>query len=108
MQDTKATKKMGIGEIIKQEVQPQYLVSNILAGTIIGVLTIIAEISFGALIFSGDLSALIGRGIGLMLFGAFSIILMVALTSFFPSTVARPHEIPAAIIALATMEDKET
>jgi sulfate permease, SulP family len=101
MPDTKSIKKASFSQIIREEIQPKFMVSSILAGVIIGILTIIVEISFAALIFSGDLSPFIGRGIGLMLFGAFSIGLVVALTSSFPGTVARPHEIPAAILALA-------
>lgn len=54
-------------QIKKEEFQPKFLVSSILAGFIISILTVIAEISFAALIFSGDLSDYIGRGIGFRL-----------------------------------------
>jgi SulP family sulfate permease len=57
------------------------------------------RISFAALIFSGDLSQFTGRGIGLTLFGAFAMLLVVALTSSFPAMVATPQDSPAAILA---------
>jgi len=85
---------------IAAEFSPRSLIPNILAGIIIGTLTVIVEISFGALIFSGPLSAYVFNGIGCTLFGAFVISAVVALTSSFPGTIARPHEIPAAILAI--------
>jgi SulP family sulfate permease len=82
------------------QLAPSKLIPNLLAGIIIGTLTVIVEISFGALIFSGPLSVYVFNGIGCTLFGAFIISGAVALTSSFPGTIARPHEIPAAILAI--------
>jgi sulfate permease, SulP family len=79
---------------------PRTLIPNVCAGVIVGTLTVIVEISFGALIFSGPLSVFVFNGIGCTLFGAFVISGAVALTSSFPGTIARPHEIPAAILAI--------
>jgi SulP family sulfate permease len=82
------------------QLSPSKLIPNVLAGIIVGTLTVIVEISFGALIFSGPLSPYVFNGIGCTLFGAFIISGAVALTSSFPGTIARPHEIPAAILAI--------
>jgi SulP family sulfate permease len=56
--------------------------------------------AFAALIFSGPLAGYVSRGISFVLFGAFIIGVWSALTSSYAGTVARPHEIPAAILAL--------
>lgn len=75
-------------------------VTVLTAGLISGVLTITMGCAFSALIFSGPLSCFVSRGISLILFGAFTLGIFTALTSSYEGTVARPHEIPAAIIAL--------
>jgi sulfate permease, SulP family len=95
--DEKTMKK---ASLLLSEFSPRRLIPNVLAGIIIGTLTVIVEISFGALIFSGPLSVYVFNGIGCTLFGAFVISGAVALTSSFPGTIARPHEIPAAILAI--------
>ncbi|OPY00449.1 MAG: putative sulfate transporter [Syntrophorhabdus sp. PtaB.Bin047] len=70
------------------------------AGLISGVLTIAMGCAFSALIFSGPLSGYIATGVKLILFGAFLLGAITAFTSSYAGTVARPHEIPAAVIAL--------
>ncbi len=75
-------------------------VTILTAGLISGVLTITMGCAFSALIFSGPLSGFVTRGIDLILFGAFVIGIFTSLTSSYAGTVARPHEIPVAIIAL--------
>ena len=74
--------------------------TSLTAGLIAGVLTITMGTAFSALIFSGPLSGFISQGISLILLGAFIMGALVALKSSYPGTVARPHEIPAAILAL--------
>ncbi|NLT22452.1 MAG: sodium-independent anion transporter, partial [Syntrophorhabdus sp.] len=70
------------------------------AGLISGVLTIAMGCAFSALIFSGPLSGYIATGVKLILFGAFLLGAITAFASSYAGTVARPHEIPAAVIAL--------
>lgn len=84
----------------RSEFQPRVLLPSITAGFIAAIITISIEISLAALIFSGDLSQYLGRGIGLMLFGAFMIGIVVTLTSSLPGMVALPQDTPAAIFAL--------
>ncbi|MBA4418072.1 MAG: hypothetical protein C0392_09205 [Syntrophus sp. (in: bacteria)] len=79
---------------------PQQYLTSLTAGFISGLLTVIMATAFAALIFSGPLAGYVSRGIGFILFGAFIIGAWSALTSSYAGTVARPHEIPAAIIAL--------
>jgi SulP family sulfate permease len=75
-------------------------VTSLSAGLISGVLTVTMGIAFAALIFSGPLSGFISRGISLILLSTLIIGTFVAWTSSYKGTVAHPHEIPAAILAL--------
>ena len=84
----------------KAELAPDRLITSLTAGLIAGVLTITMGTAFSALIFSGPLSGFVSQGISLILCGACIIGALVALTSSYAGTVARPHEIPAAILAL--------
>lgn len=88
-----------IGHLKTQIVSGQ-LITSLTAGVISGVLTITMGIAFAALIFSGPLSSFVSRGISLILLSSLIIGVLVALTSSYAGTVARPHEIPAAILAL--------
>lgn len=83
-----------------EEFQPQKLVPSLTAGLIVGVTDISVEISLAALIFSGVLAPYVAHGIGFILFGAFSILLLGALTSSIPGTMIIPQDTPAAILAL--------
>lgn len=98
---------------LKKEFQPKILLPSLTAGLIAAIVTISMEISLAALIFSGDLREFLGGGIGLMLFGAFVVGIVVALTTSLPGTISVPQDTPAAIIALisaaiaVTMKDAE-
>lgn len=84
----------------KQEFQPKVLFPSLTAGLIAAIVTISMEISLAALIFSGDLSQFLAGGIGLMLFGAFVVGIVVALLTSLPGTISVPQDTPAAIFAL--------
>ena len=86
--------------MVKRQRDLGRLVTSVTAGLISGVLTVTMGIAFAALIFSGPLSEFISRGISLILLSALIIGIFVAWTSSYEGTVARPHEIPAAILAL--------
>jgi sulfate permease, SulP family len=92
---------MNLSEI-KREFQPNVLLSSISAGIIVTLIDISIEISLAALIFSGNLSQFLPRGIGLMLFGAMAIGIVTAVTTSLPGIVALPQDTPAAIFALIT------
>jgi SulP family sulfate permease len=85
---------------IKKEFQPSNLLPSITAGLIATIVTISTEISLAALIFSGKLSPFLAGGIGLMLFGAFVMGIVVSLTTSLPGIVTIPQDTPAAILAL--------
>ena len=86
--------------IALQKLQPGQLLSSLTAGLISGMVSIIIAISFAALIFSGDLADHVASGIGLALFSACAIGLVVTATSSFPGTIAGTQDSPAAILAL--------
>jgi SulP family sulfate permease len=83
-----------------EEFQPKKLVSSLTAGLIVGITDVSVEISLAALIFSGVLAPFVAHGIGFILFGAFTILLIGALTSSIPGTMTIPQDTPAAILAL--------
>ncbi len=85
---------------VKQEFRPNVLFPSLTAGIISAIVGVSLEISLAALIFSGDLSQFLGQGIGLMLFGAFAMGIIVALTTSLPGMVGMPQDTPAAIVAL--------
>lgn len=80
--------------------QPKMLIPGLTAGLIIGITDISLEISLAALIFSGVLAPYVAYGIGFILFGAFTLLLLGALTSSIPGTMIIPQDTPAAILAL--------
>ena len=83
-----------------KEFQLKKLIPSLTAGFIIGVTDVSFEISLAALIFSGALAPYVAYGIGFVLFGAFMILLLSALTSSIPGTITIPQDTPAAILAL--------
>lgn len=82
------------------ELRPRRLLPSLTAGFVVGILAIIIQISFAALIFSGELSVFVQSGIGFTLFGALMIGIVTALASSYPGMIALPQDSPAAILAL--------
>jgi len=85
---------------ILNEFDPKKLIPGLTAGLIVGITDVSMEISLAALIFSGVLSPYVAHGIGFILFGAFAILLIGALTSSIPGAMTIPQDTPAAILAL--------
>ena len=91
---------MSLIKEVKKELQPGLLLPGLTAGFIAAIVSISIMISLAALIWSGPLHPFLGNGIGFLLFGAFVIGVIVALTSSLPGVVAIPQDTPAAILAL--------
>lgn len=73
-------------------------------GFVGGVIVLPLTISFALLIFSAeDLSPFASSGIGLVLFGAFIMQLIIALTSSVPGMMGGPQDSPAAILGLTAV-----
>ncbi len=94
-------RRQRIGHILR-EFHPVRLLRSLFTGIIIGCLVIIIEISYAALIFSGDLAVYMPRGVGLTLFGACLLGLMLALKSSFHCVIAIPHSSAAVMLTLLT------
>jgi SulP family sulfate permease len=70
------------------------------AGVVVGLITIILEISLASLLFSGELSAYLTRGIGFLLFGSIVVLLIASLTSRFAGVIVTPEDTPVVLLTL--------
>jgi len=69
-------------------------------GIMIAAIDIFFEISLSTLMFSGELSDYIPAGIGMLLFGAMVMNIIVSLTSSVPGIIAVPQDSTVAILAI--------
>lgn len=76
-------------------------VTGITAGLVVGLIVIVFSISLATLIFSGEMSSYVSRGIGLFLFGGFGMCIVLAILGSMPGTAIGPQDGPAALIAVA-------
>ena len=84
-----------------QAVNPRQVFTNITAGLITGLLFVVLSISLATLIFNGDMEPFLSRGIGLFLFSAVALAVVVALLGKFHGFVVPPQDAPAALLAVA-------
>ena len=85
---------------LRFELQPARLLPTITATLIVWLIGVIVTISYGALIFSGDLSDHIDAGIGLALISATAALIFTALLSSYPGMIGFPQDTTAALMAL--------
>jgi SulP family sulfate permease len=79
------------------------LFSTVSIGLVCGAIALPLTISFGVLIYSGDVAAFAPLGIGMLLFGSLVMQLAVAFGSSVRGMVAGPQDSPAAILGLAAV-----
>ena len=84
---------------LRQDLRPQRLLPILTVALISGLVVTTYEISFGSLIFSGDLSPFLSNGIGFCLMGAVLIGSIAALLSGNPGMIAIPTVGSAVIVA---------
>ncbi|NJN79985.1 MAG: hypothetical protein HC797_05680 [Anaerolineales bacterium] len=77
------------------------LITSITAGLVAGLIVIVFCISLATLIFSGEMSPYVSRGIGLFLFGGFAMSVLISIFGSLPGTAIGPQDGPAALIAVA-------
>src|SRR5258706_1082280 len=77
------------------------VVKRITAGLVVGLIEIVSSISLASLIFSGEMSPYLSRGIGLFLFGGLVMSIVVTFLGSLPGTGIGPQDGPAALIAVA-------
>ncbi len=87
---------------LQPKFQPRQIMPIVTAALISGLVVITYQISFGSLIFSGDLSPYASNGIGFCLMGVVLIGVIEALLSGSPGLVANPTAGSAAIVAAIT------
>ena len=85
---------------IKKEFHPSLLLPSLTVGLLVSIMSMGTIVSLAAFIFSGSLSPFLAGGIGLVLFGALVMGIVVALTTSLPGMIAIPQDTPAAILAL--------
>jgi sulfate permease, SulP family len=83
------------------EIDSRQLITSLTAGLVAGLIVIVFCISLATLIFSGEMSAYISRGIGLFLFGGFVMSVMISIFGSLPGSVIGPQDGPAALVAVA-------
>ncbi len=85
---------------IRATLRPQRLLPILLAGVLIGVLEVALATSFATLIFSGDLSDHLARGVGMGLFSGAAGIAITSLLTSYPAVVGGNQDAPAAIVGV--------
>ena len=90
------------GRDLKREDQPftERILLGFTAGVVVGLITIILEISLASLLFSGELSAYLTRGIGFLLFGSIVVLVIASLTSRFAGVIVTPEDTPVVLLTL--------
>src|SRR5688572_3168938 len=83
------------------EMDTRQIITSITAGLVAGLIVIVFCISLATLIFSGEVSAYVSRGIGLFLFGGLAMSVMISIFGSLPGTAIGPQDGPAALIAVA-------
>lgn len=76
------------------------LLSDVTSGLVLGVIEVIITVSFGALIFSGELAPFVSNGAGYALYSSIIITLVVALFGSLKGTIASTQDSSSAILAL--------
>lgn len=79
---------------------PAHLAQNVVAAVVMGLFQVLLGISLAALVFSGDLSPFIARGVGFALVGSIAAGVAVGLLSSLPGTFGGAQNGPAAILAV--------
>lgn len=75
------------------------VVTHAAAGLICGVLAMVVSISFGTLIFAGDLSAYQPASVGITIFAACALTAFIGLTSSIRGVIAPVQEVPAVALS---------
>ena len=83
---------------IRNALRPERSIPALLAGVLISILQIALSISFAALIFRGEMTADLSRGIGMALFSAALGFGITSLLTSYPAILGGNQSAPAAIM----------
>lgn len=86
---------------LREEFSPTALPRSLSAGITLFLLEVIFVVSFGALIFKGEIAQFLPRALTFILVGDALLVLVVALLSSYPGSIAVEQDTPAVIMALA-------
>ncbi|MBE9008996.1 SLC26A/SulP transporter family protein [Pseudanabaenaceae cyanobacterium LEGE 13415] len=89
-----------MASILESKTGTSPVLANIIAGAIMGLLTVTSAVAFGALIFTGELEPYLPFGIGLFLFSSVIISGVITALSSFPPIVATIAEVTVPIFSL--------
>lgn len=82
------------------DLHPSRLLPSVVAGGVAGMITVVLSISFAILIFAGRITPHLPAGIGLALFSAALVAIIVSASSSYPGTIAIPQDRIAPILAI--------
>jgi len=82
-------------------IDSRQVITSVTAGLVAGLIVIVVSISLATLVFSGEMSSHVPQGIGLFLFGGFTLGLILSIWGSMPGIAIGPQDAPAALIAVA-------
>ena len=89
---------LGLASELRADAASAKLPAALSTGLVIAVLMVVVQTSVAAIIFSGPLAPFVSQGTGAILFGAFAMCLIVALSGTYKGTISVPHFAPAAAL----------
>lgn len=89
---------LGLASELRADAASAKLPAALSTGLVIAVLMAVVQTSVAAIIFSGPLAPFVSQGTGAILFGAFAMCLIVALSGTYKGTISVPHFAPAAAL----------
>jgi SulP family sulfate permease len=90
--------KLPISELLDDISSPR-IIPAVSIGLVIGILLVTVMTSFSAMIFSGELSGMATRAVGLTLFGCFLLCLIATVTSGYKAAISLPQDAPTAVLS---------
>jgi sulfate permease, SulP family len=81
-------------------IDPRQLVTQVTAGLVIGLIVVVLSVSLATLVFSGEMSGFISRGIGIFVFSGFAMLVIASIFGSLPGTIIGPQDGPAALLAV--------
>lgn len=100
--NTDGTTLGSLGERARAELRPDQWLTALISGVLNGALVLALAVSFAVLIFAGDLTPYLSRGLGMSLFSTVVGLVVVTLLSSCRVSISANQDVPAAIVAVAT------
>jgi len=85
---------------LRESFKPEFLLPGLIAGVLIGFSEIIDDISFGSLIFTGELTRFLAFGFGLALTTSTVFMIVTSLFSSIPGMIGGTQDSPSVLLAI--------